>query len=128
MGRTGLLLERKIRPGLAHFVAGTFEELCRQWVARMAPGFAPDRVGSWWTGDAEIDVVAYDDRHALFGECKWSEKPMQQADLEKLKAQASRVAALSGHEATFALFSKSGFGRLEHPVMRIGLEEIVAAG
>ncbi|MCE7872380.1 ATP-binding protein [bacterium CPR1] len=125
-GRWTQVMERKIKPGLASFVAASFEEICRQWVALTAPSFTPDRVGGWWTGDAEIDVVAYDDRHALFGECKWTNQPVAASEIEKLRARAARVSELADRKPIFAVFSKSGFGRLSPDVLRVGLEDLAA--
>ncbi|MEW6279146.1 MAG: DUF234 domain-containing protein [Candidatus Eremiobacterota bacterium] len=106
-------------------MAGCFEELFREWVSRVCPGFVSDRVGSWWTRDEEIDVVAFDERHALFGECKWSNRPMQTKDLDRLKERARLVPELQGHRHSFALFSRSGFGPIRAPALRVGLDDLV---
>jgi hypothetical protein len=126
MGHRTRVMERKIRPGLPSFVAMTFEDICREWVARGASGFTPDRVGAWWTGDAEIDVVAYDDQTALFGECKWTNQPVGASEVEKLRERAAFVNQLSGHKPIYAVFSKSGFGRLGRDVLQVGLEDLAA--
>jgi AAA+ ATPase superfamily predicted ATPase len=67
-----------IHEQLRAFVGMTaFEELGREWVlARARSGrfpFAPQDVGSYWSADVQVDVVAINRREKaiLLGECKW---------------------------------------------------------
>ena len=34
-------------------------------------GFTPKKIGRWWNKSEEIDVIAMDDEHICFIECKW---------------------------------------------------------
>ncbi|MCJ7594117.1 MAG: helix-turn-helix domain-containing protein, partial [Desulfobacterales bacterium] len=88
-------LWREARPGL---VSATWEDLCRQWVslgAAQHPAFR--KKGDWeparrfWQGEGpEWDVVSQtlDERCALLGEVKWSERPF---DLPKLRVLAKAL-------------------------------------
>ena len=74
---TELLWER-ISEQFRAFVGETaFEELCRNWtLVRARAGklpFAPEIVGSHWSQDVQVDVVAlsWRERAILLGECKW---------------------------------------------------------
>ncbi|MFL7809798.1 MAG: ATP-binding protein, partial [Anaerolineae bacterium] len=74
---TELLWER-ISEQFRAFVRETaFEELCRNWtLVRARAGklpFAPEIVGSHWSQDVQVDVVALNwrERAILLGECKW---------------------------------------------------------
>ena len=101
------LWERVVEPRLdeAH-VAGVFEDVCRQWVARGVSradngspplSFEPVQVGSWWTGDGgdEVDVVALDGAGGLLvGECKWGRADGR--DLDTLLRRGALVAAEAG--------------------------------
>jgi AAA+ ATPase superfamily predicted ATPase len=74
-----------------------FEEICREWIwIALQRGLLPcdldiAEVGSWWGGTKdeqdEIDVVALSSRReaVLFGECKWSNSPMDMRDLGGLR-------------------------------------------
>lgn len=114
LGLADAILEQRIRPDLEHFVAGAFEQACRQhvaWLARQGQlPFLPERIGAWWEREAEIDVLAVSraEGQALVGECKWSQKPVGTNVLEQLQQKAQ---ALSGEfpQLHYALFSRSGF-------------------
>ena len=71
-----------------------------------------DEVGRWWIKDAEIDVIGIneDDNAILFGEVKWSEKPVGVNILSELKSNAEKVQwGNSRTSRHFALFSRKGF-------------------
>ena len=73
-------------------------------------GFRASHVGRWWDSTREIDVVAIDktNAHMLVGECKFRNKPMDNAMLESLR---NKSLALKGGDRTYYLFSLSGFDR-----------------
>ena len=115
------LWERAVEPRLDEVhVAGVFEDVCRQWVARggasdgpLSPllPFRPVQVGSWWTGDAgeEVDVVALDGQGGLLvGECKWGQA--DERDLDRLVRRGALVAAEAGgiETVTPVLFTAGG--------------------
>jgi AAA+ ATPase superfamily predicted ATPase len=67
-----------IQQGLRAFVGQTaFEELAREWVRQAgrtgALGWTPQAVGSHWSRQVQVDVVAVDwsSKRILLGECKW---------------------------------------------------------
>ncbi len=71
-------LWQEIDQQMRAFVGATaFEDLCREWVrqAAVARGlpFDPQIVGSHWSRDVQVDVVAINWRSQdiLLGECKW---------------------------------------------------------
>ena len=71
-------LREIIHEQLRAFVGGTaFEDLCREWVRRQSIRgtlpFVPDRIGSHWAKDAQVDTVAirWDKKQILLGEAKW---------------------------------------------------------
>lgn len=74
-------------------IAEAWEVLCRSAVPRLQalPGLEVSSpwlpAGRWWRGnDPEWDVVSCtaDQRISLVGEVKWSAKPMEEAELEKI--------------------------------------------
>ena len=68
--------------------------------------------GRWWDRDQEIDLVAIN-RHTnefLFGEVKWSNKPIGTNIYEDLKKKSKKVEwGKKNRKEYFALFSKAGF-------------------
>jgi len=98
------------------FTAETFETVCTQAVWAMARQgrlpFIPSRVGRWWAGEQEIDIVARDAELAwvLYGECKWQRQPVGAGVLAALRAKVERVHWEAEPGRTrFMLCSRSGF-------------------
>ena len=107
---------QRVRPDLDHFAATAFEEAAREFVAAQARAgkwsFLPERIGSWWSSTAELDVLAIHQagKMALVGECKWSVNPVGTNILEDLKRRAGAMAQESGIEHfQYILFSRKGF-------------------
>ena len=95
-----------------------FEELAHWQIWRLARAgrlpFAPDRVGAWWDGQHQIDVVAIGEGGLLLGECKWSTRAIGVGILDQLKRSGASLLAgegylKTGHPITYTLFSRSGF-------------------
>ena len=128
-----------IRDQMRAFVGMTvFEELCREWVLqqaiRGALPFMPDRVGSHWSKDAQVDVVAirWDEKQILLGEAKWGMDVVRRRVLTDLMAKAPKVVPDRGEGWTvhYALFARAGFTnavRVEaakHKVLLVDLERL----
>jgi hypothetical protein len=141
------LLEQKLIPRLWQiinqqmraFVGLTaFEGLCRQWVLqraqREALPFLPDRVGSHWAKEAQVDIVAirWDERQILLGECKWGQATVGRKVLTNLLAKAPQVIPDKGQgwRAHYIVFARAGFTQAtrdlaaEHDVILVGLAEL----
>lgn len=75
----------------------TFEELCRDWVGVVAEmgvfPFLPERIGSFWSRQAQVDVVAINWRtnDILLGECKWGKAPVGRDVIKALVNKTSKV-------------------------------------
>lgn len=68
--------------------------------------------GRWWDNNNEIDLVGVNRRsnEILFGEVKWSNKPVGTNIFDDLKRKSQLVQwGRPGRKEYFALFSKSGF-------------------
>ena len=115
-GRTSAV-ERRIRD---HFIDGhvayVYEDVCRERLWALTDtgelGFVPERVGRWWSGSDEIDVVGLSsgERRAVWGECKFWRDPVGANVLRALEDKATRVSWEKDERTdTFALFSVSGF-------------------
>ena len=102
-----------IMAGLSEYLGLAFETICHDWVRQAsATGALPvrvGRVGSWWNGDHQLDVVVDDDgRAAICGECKWQVQPLDWNELERYLGHVQALGALVRPDVTHLLFSKSG--------------------
>lgn len=111
-GRATQVLQQQIMSRLDDFTSAIFEEICRRYLWQLPLTFLPERVGSWWSPKAEIDVVAINDenRTALLGECKWSTKPVGTNILAELQAKAPLFQQEGAWDhLTYVLFARAGF-------------------
>lgn len=108
------LIEEQLQPFTGTY---SFEELCREWILIQARAgelpFVPERVGSHWAPDAQIDVVAINWRlkQILLGEAKWTGSPINRRIVRDLIAKTTLVVPGEGldWQVHYALFSRSGF-------------------
>lgn len=84
MDNTDFVMQ-KIKTGfVANHAAYVYEDICRReylpdLVANGSWSFTPTRIGRWWDrSDTEIDIVAIDENsdNVIFGECKFTNEPM----------------------------------------------------
>ncbi|MDR2088103.1 MAG: ATP-binding protein [Clostridiales Family XIII bacterium] len=109
----------RIREGfVSRHVAYVYEDICRQRVWQLAAEgslpFRPSRVGRWWDGSREIDIVASDDAggEMLFGECKYTDGPMDTDLFYRLREKKKAVRPDGAPQrAYFAFFSIGGYTR-----------------
>lgn len=115
-GRTAAV-EKRIRE---HFIDGhvayVYVDVCRERLWGLADsgelGFVPERVGRWWSGSDEIDVVGLSasEGRAVWGECKFWKDPVGANVLRALEEKAARIPWERDRRTdAFALFSASGF-------------------
>jgi len=116
LGLADSVLAQRVQPDLDHFAVAAFEEAAREFVAAGARtgkwSFLPERIGSWWSHGAELDVLALNQtgKTGLVGECKWSVNPVGTNILEDLKHRAEAMAEESGiQHILYVLFSRKGF-------------------
>jgi len=91
----------------------SYEIICREILkAKQDKVFPIQKIGRWWENDQEIDLVGLNDdtKEIVFGEAKWSNKPMGVDILENLERKAGFVGwNKKNRKERYALFSKSGF-------------------
>ena len=74
----------KIKEGfIKNHVAYVYEDICKnqylpELIIKNTFGFTPTKIGKWWDRkDTEIDIVATDNsNNIIFGECKYTKKPL----------------------------------------------------
>ncbi|MDR1029051.1 MAG: ATP-binding protein [Clostridiales Family XIII bacterium] len=115
-GHAGQVMS-KLRAGFVdRHVSYIYEDVCRQRLWQLAAkGSLPRRfnkVGRWWDGNLEIDIVATDGAGTdiVFGECKYTNEPM---DIDIYHKLLEKKAAARWNEASrreyFAFFSIGGY-------------------
>jgi hypothetical protein len=117
----------------------TFEELCREWVnvtAEMGEfPFLPERSGSFWSRQTQVDVVAINWRtkDILLGECKWGQAPVGRDVIQALFNKTSKVLPGSATwRVHYAFFARQGFTEAaqtlaaEHKALLVALPQIEA--
>jgi len=115
MGLVDTLWERIAEQLRAFIGATTFEELCREWIVTQAQirqlPFAPEVVGSHWSADAQIDVIAINwrEKAILLGECKWGVDPVGRSVIQELFEKSNKVVPGSDWQVSYAFFARAGF-------------------
>ena len=115
LGRVGAVW-RQIQRHLVDFIGThTFEELCREWARQEGNAgrlpLMPETVGSFWSKEAQVDVVAVDwmEKKILLGEAKWSRQAVGKGVLNELVEKSRHVVPGEGWEICYALFGRAGF-------------------
>jgi AAA+ ATPase superfamily predicted ATPase len=92
-----------------------FEDLCREWVLVKARtgslSVTPEVVGSHWSTDSQIDVVAinWHDKTILLGECKWGVKAVGRTVIRELIDKTPKVVPGEVWQVHYAFFARAGF-------------------
>jgi AAA+ ATPase superfamily predicted ATPase len=115
MGLVDTLWERIAEQFRAFIGATTFEELCREWIVAQAQirqlPFTPEIVGSHWSTEAQIDVVAINwrEKAILLGECKWGVGAVGRSVIQELFEKSSKVVPGPDWQVHYAFFARAGF-------------------
>lgn len=111
-GKRDFVLSR-IKKDFNLLVAENYEKVAKERIKNYESRFFPiTKVGRWWDRNEELDIVALseEENKALFGEAKWSNKPVGVNIYEALRRKAQKVEwNKENRDEYFCLFSKSGF-------------------
>lgn len=110
------LYDMEVKPQLSDFMGEVFERICYDYLIREQQcGRTPfffTKIGRWWGGNPqthqqeEIDILAYSNQQAIFGECKWREEPVRMSVLDTL-LRCRNLFHFS--DAYLYIFSKTSF-------------------
>jgi AAA+ ATPase superfamily predicted ATPase len=120
------LLEQEILPNLDNFIGQVFDKICAEIFRYLSSKgileLGCDRVGRWWGGNEEIDLVGMAGKIPVFAaECKWSKKPIGMDVLRDLKSKITLIAPeRNGAKVRLGLFSRSGFTKEIEEIGRKG--------
>lgn len=111
-----------IRRAMPNIVAPIWEEVARRHLliasAEAIIPFHFEQIGSWWSKQAQIDVVGVNrtERRVLFGEAKWTREPLTESVLDSLVDRGNRwLGGDTGWDVHYALFARA-FGRMRERV------------
>ncbi len=107
----------RVAPFLPDYMGYIFEDISKQYLWKLLiNGECPVRfasLGRWWGADkkrkteTEIDIMGIENKdRALFGECKWTNKPIDKSVLDSLLEKGE---LFNFTDKYYYLFSKSGF-------------------
>lgn len=91
-------------------------DACFEYALQKRIPFMPITVGKWWGNvkdkkgwhESEVDLIAFDDKNVIIGECKFRNKLVGISELDKLKTKAQFI-PLGDRTVYYLLASKSGF-------------------
>lgn len=116
MEKYDFVMEKIKNNFIDNHVAFVYENVCREkmWDLNINGkfGFIFDKLGRWWNSNEEIDIVGFDSNgnDIIFGECKYTNKPMDVDILYKLENKATKVDwKKDNRKEKFILFSINGF-------------------
>ena len=102
------------------YLGTTYEDIirssCYEYALKGILPFMPVTLGKWWGNvedeqgwhETEVDLVAYDDRDIIIGECKFKNKKVGMNELKELQAKIPYISA--GRRNVYILLaSRSGF-------------------
>ena len=121
---------------LPQFLGRSFKAIAQEYVLNTTELLITE-IGRWWgrdpttKGEEEIDLVAHDgEGNYIFGECTWTNTPVNEVTLNPLVHRATLVT--KSQDISFWLFSKSGFtdslkavAEQDGRVRLVGLEDLV---
>ena len=115
-GAAPVVWENSIAPELDHFSAPVFEQVCQQYFWRQGLAgrlpFIPEKVGSWWHANQEIDLVLLGAGNGMLVECKWASRLVGVDIFQELEQKGAAVLPeMDQKKITYALCSRSGFTR-----------------
>ena len=106
-------VRKSIDEALPQHLAGTYEKVAIEALWRNMDAFFPfTAVGRWWDRNEEIDLVAINKQldSILFGDVKWSQKPIGIDIYERLREKSKKVPwGGKKRKEYFCFFSKKGF-------------------
>ncbi|MFZ3054801.1 MAG: ATP-binding protein [Minisyncoccales bacterium] len=106
-------VSRKIKETFGGIKALVYESVCRELLSEFRNElFSFERIGRWWKKGEEIDIVGLNNKtkEIIFGECKWSDSPVDVGVYFDLKRKSEEVEWNKGkRKEYFILFSKKGF-------------------
>ena len=111
-----IVYEKNVKSYIDDFMGFVFELICTDYMnlklGQDSLPFFYSQIGRWWGNNPEkkrqeeIDILAYHQKQAIFGECKWRNEDIP---LSVYQSLLERSNIFSFEECYYYIFSKSGF-------------------
>jgi len=113
-GAKSAVMETSIAPELDHFSAPIFEKVCQQYFWRQGLAdrlnFVPEKIGSWWQANQEVDLVLLGSGNTMLVECKWASRSVGIDIFQELEGKTAAILHETGKQKiTYTICSRSGF-------------------
>jgi hypothetical protein len=113
-GGSQVALDALVAPQLDVFTGPIFEQICQQYLWQQGLSgqlpFVPLRIGSWWRGGEELDLIALGQEAAFLVECKWTRRPIGTDTLADLERKTELIRQeLGGRQLYLGLCARSSF-------------------
>ncbi len=98
-----------IRSNYSDYLGKIFEDVAKQHLIKNPP-LSFNKIGRWWYKDAEIDLIAINDKSSevLFAECKWQTNVDAEKIVIELSKKTDKVELNNGkRKENYAVFAKS---------------------
>ncbi|SHH27744.1 ATP-binding protein [Thermosipho atlanticus] len=123
----GNKLLEKIKFTISQHASFTFEKISKQYFKKHT---GVEKAGRWWDAGNKIDIVGIKDNILYVGECKWTNKKVDEKVLNNLRKKIPFLLKDLEYEPAkivYYLFSKSGFKNLKESddVKCIDLNKII---
>ena len=110
------VLDEKYNEYLGFVYEDIIRSSCYEYAVSGILPFVPQVVGKWWGNimkegewqESEVDLVAYDDKNIIIGECKYRNKMVGLGELQELKEKAAFI-PLKNRKVYFMLAGRKGF-------------------
>lgn len=116
MGNNEFVIEKIRNHFIDNHVSFVYENVCKEKMLEYNVsgklGFTFDKIGRWWNNNEEIDIVAMDSNGSdiIFGECKYTNKPMDVDVLFDLENKSKNVEWKNEYrKEKYILFSVNGY-------------------
>ena len=100
---------------MENHVSFVFESVSREILSLLCNNGSiehiPSKIGSYWNGNTEIDVVSIDNEHnSIFvGECKYYDRPVPADVYFDLQKKCEGITEFQGKKLLYGIFSVSGY-------------------
>jgi hypothetical protein len=104
----------RVKAGYDQYMGPVMEDIVREAFRAQssAEGVSWDRIGAWWYGEEELDLVALSAARdeMLCGEVKWSRRPLAVREAKALLEKPELVRwGTDARKTRFLMFSRAGF-------------------
>ena len=111
IGRIDYVMSELKKSFNQRFVSYAFENYVKETILEDPErylGFEPLKIGRWWSNKEEIDLIAFNDTHMAFIECKWLNKVVGYDVYSNLQRKSLLVPNHEDKEHVYVIYARNG--------------------